>query len=95
MIQNAKTWRDKNYWERRFLTFKNDITGNWRRGLWAVGIFIAVWVVVYFTAFMTALGNDTPVARTILRGVELFAIAANPLWGIPLAFLIGVYSKKK
>ena len=95
MIQNAKTWRDKNYWERRFLTFKNDITGNWRRGLWVVGIFIAVWMVVYFIAFMTALGNDTPVARMILRGVELFAIVANPLWGIPLAFLIGVYSKKK
>jgi len=95
VIQNAKTWRDKNYWERRFLTFKNDITGNWRRGLWAVGIFIAVWMVVYFIAFMTVLGNDTPVARTILRGVELFAVVANPLWGIPLAFLIGVYSKKK
>ena len=52
-------------------------------------------MVVYFIAFMTALGNDTPVARTILRGVELFAIVANPLWGIPLAFLIGVYSKRK
>jgi hypothetical protein len=31
----------------------------------------------------------------ILKGVELFAIVANPLWGIPIAFLIGVYSKRK
>jgi hypothetical protein len=30
-----------------------------------------------------------------LKGVELFAIVANPLWGIPIAFLIGVYSKRK
>ena len=50
---------------------------------------------VYFIAFMTALGNDTPFARMTLKGVELFAIVANPLWGIPLAFLIGVYSKRK
>ncbi|HWS22018.1 MAG TPA: hypothetical protein VN227_05220, partial [Methanoregula sp.] len=63
--------------------------------LWAVGIFIAVWIMVFFIAFMTALGNDTPLARTTLKGVELFAIVANPLWGIPLAFLIGVYSKRK
>jgi hypothetical protein len=44
---------------------------------------------------MTALGNATPLARTILRGVELFAVIANPLWGIPIAFLIGIYSKRK
>jgi len=44
---------------------------------------------------MTALGNDTPLARITLRGVELFAIIANLLWGIPLAFLIGIYTKRK
>jgi len=44
---------------------------------------------------MTAFGNDTPLARTILGGVELFAIIANPLWGIPIAFLIGIYTKRK
>ena len=44
---------------------------------------------------MTAFGNDTPLARTILGGVELFAFIANPLWGIPIAFLIGIYSKRK
>jgi hypothetical protein len=44
---------------------------------------------------MTAFGNDTPLAGTILKGVEMFAIIANPLWGIPLAFLIGIYTKRK
>jgi hypothetical protein len=44
---------------------------------------------------MTAFGNDTPLARTVLKGVELFTIIANPLWGIPLAFLIGIYTKRK
>jgi hypothetical protein len=44
---------------------------------------------------MTAFGNDTPLARTILEGVGLFAIIANPLWGIPLAFLIGIYTKRR
>jgi hypothetical protein len=58
-------------------------------------IFIAVWIVVFFIAFMTAYGNDSPMARTILGGVELFVIIANPLWGIPLAFLIGIYTKRK
>ena len=47
-----------------------------------------------FIAFMTALGNETPLARMILKGVELFAVIANPLWGIPIAFLIGIYSKR-
>jgi len=51
--------------------------------------------VIFFIAFMTALGNDTYLARTILGGVELFATVANPVWGIPAAFLIGVYSKKR
>jgi len=43
---------------------------------------------------MTAFGNDSPMAGTILKGVEVFAVIANPLWGIPIAFLIGVYSRK-
>ena len=93
--ESKKAGHTKYCMERCFLTFKDDITANWRRGLWAVGIFIAVWIMVYFIAFMTALGNDTPFARMTLKGVELFAIVANPLWGIPIAFLIGVYSKRK
>jgi hypothetical protein len=51
--------------------------------------------VVFFIAFMTALGNDTRLARTILKGVELFFLIANPLWGIPAAFLLGALSKEK
>jgi hypothetical protein len=61
----------------------------------AVALFIAVWLAVFFIAFMTAFGNDTPLARMILKGFELFVIIANPLWGIPIAFLIGIYSKRK
>lgn len=43
---------------------------------------------------MTALGNDSPMARAMLKGFELFAIIANPLWGIPIAFFVGIYTKK-
>jgi hypothetical protein len=81
--------------ERRILNLLDDIKENWKRGIWAVAIFIAVWLAVFFIAFMTAFGNDTPLARTVLKGVELFAIIANPLWGIPLAFLIGIYTKRR
>lgn len=81
--------------ESHILKFKNTITGNWKRGVWAAIIFITVWIMILFIAFMTALGNDTPLAGTILGGVELFATVANPVWGIPAAFLIGVYSKKR
>jgi hypothetical protein len=80
---------------RRILNLLDDIKANWKRGIWAVAIFIAVWLAVFFIAFMTAFGNDTSLARTILEGVGLFAIIANPLWGIPLAFLIGIYTKRR
>jgi hypothetical protein len=81
--------------ERQTLKLIKDINANWKRGLLAVAIFIGIWIVVFFIAFMTAFGNDTPMARTILEGVELFAIIANPLWGIPIAFFIRVYTKRK
>jgi hypothetical protein len=81
--------------ERCILKLIDDIKANWKRGIWAVAIFIAVWLAVFFIAFMTAFGNDTPMAGTILKGVEVFAVIANPWWGIPIAFLIGVYSKRK
>jgi hypothetical protein len=48
-----------------------------------------------FIAFLTAFGNDSPMARAILKGFELFTIIANPVWGIPIAFLIGIYTKRK
>jgi hypothetical protein len=77
------------------VTFLDNLKTNWKRGLWAVAIFIGIWIVVFFIGFMTAFGNDSPMARAILNGIELFAIIANPLWGIPVAFLIGIYWKKK
>ena len=77
------------------MTFLDNIKANWKRGLLAVAIFMGIWLAVFFIAFMTAFGNDSPMARAILNGVELFAIIANPLWGIPIAFLIGIYWKKK
>jgi hypothetical protein len=81
--------------ERHILKLIDDIKANWKRGLCAVAIFIVVWIVVFFIAFMTAFGNDSPMARAILKGFELFVIIANPLWGIPIAFLIGIYTKRK
>jgi len=81
--------------ERCSLNLLDDIKENWKRGLWAVAIFIAVWLAVYCIAFMTAFGNDSPMARTVLKGIELFVVIANPLWGIPIAFFIGIYWKKK
>jgi hypothetical protein len=81
--------------ERRILNLLDNLKANWKRGLLAVAIFIAVWIVVFFIAFMTAFGNDSSMARAILKGFELFTIIANPLWGIPIAFFVGVYSKRK
>jgi hypothetical protein len=91
-VYRIRSIRDR---ERRILNLLGDIKRNWKQGIWAVAIFIGIWIVVFFIAFMTAFGNDTPMARTILEGVELFAIIANPLWGIPIAFFIGVYTKRK
>ena len=56
---------------------------------------MGIWIAVFFIAFMTAFGNDSPMAGAILKGCELFTIIANPLWGIPIAFLIGIYWKKR
>lgn len=67
------------------------VLANWKGGLVAVGLFLVCWAVVFFIAFMTALGNDTPFARCVLAGVEVFALIANPLWGIPCAYIAGAY----
>lgn len=50
---------------------------------------------VFFIAFMTAFGNDTPEARVILQGFSVFAYFANPLWGIPLAYVFGAVILRK
>jgi hypothetical protein len=81
--------------ERRTLKLIEDVKADWKRGLLAVAIFMGIWIAVFFIAFMTAFGNDSPMAGAILKGFELFFIIANPLWGIPIAFLIGIYWKKK
>jgi hypothetical protein len=95
-VSNNFYSRHENYdKERHILKLIDDIKANWKRGLLAVAVFIGIWIVVFFIGFMTAFGNDSPMARAILNGVELFAIIANPLWGIPIAFLIGIYWKKK
>ncbi|MFA5267146.1 MAG: hypothetical protein WC379_04175 [Methanoregula sp.] len=44
---------------------------------------------VFFIAFMTAFGNDTPQGRAILQGFLVFVVVANPLWGIPVAYCAG------
>lgn len=66
-----------------------EILSNWRGGLVAVAVFLLLWALVFFLAFMAALGNDTPEARAILKGVSVFASVASPLWGIPVAYGAG------
>ena len=73
---------------------KDSIT-NWRGGLTGIFVFLLLWALVFFIAFMTAFGNDTPEARVILQGVSIFIIIANPLWGIPLSYCAGVVLVKK
>lgn len=63
---------------------------NWRGGLTGVAVFVLLWAVVFFIAFMAAFGNDSPAARAILHGVAAFAVVANPLWGVPVAYCAGV-----
>jgi hypothetical protein len=67
------------------------VLANWKGGLAAVCLFLLCWAVFFFSAFMTALGNDTPFARCVLAGVQAFALIANPIWGIPCAYLAGAF----
>jgi hypothetical protein len=68
---------------------------NWRGGLIGIAVFLLLWVVVLFIAFMTAFGNNTPEARVILQGVSVFFYIANPLWGFPLAYCAGAVLLQK
>lgn len=65
---------------------------NWRGGCTALALFLLLWTAMYFIAFMAALGNDTPEARLVLSGFEYAALVANPVWGIPLAYIAGSYA---
>jgi hypothetical protein len=62
---------------------------NIRGGLIGVLIYIVITVLVYFTAFMAALGNDTPAARFVLVVAEIYTMVAYPLWGIPISYILG------
>jgi hypothetical protein len=76
-------------------TLLKTIMFNWRGGLTGIAGFLLVWGVVFFIAFMTALGNNTPEARIILQGVSVFFYLANPVWGIPLAYCAGAVLVQK
>jgi hypothetical protein len=52
-------------------------------------VFVILWAGVFFLAFMTAFGNDSPAAQVILHGAAAFFVIANPLWGIPAAYCAG------
>jgi hypothetical protein len=73
----------------------NTLLSNWRGGLIGIAVFLLVWSVVFFVAFMAAFGNETPVARIILHVFSVFMYLANPLWGIPLAYCFGAVVVRK
>lgn len=67
----------------------DSVVSNWRGGLAGIAIFLLVWAAFFFIAFMTAFGNESPEARIILQVFSVFALVANPVWGIPLAYIAG------
>ena len=81
-VSNNFYSRHENYdKERHILKLIDDIKANWKRGLLAVAVFIGIWIVVFFIAFMTAFGNDSPMARAILEGVRTVCHYCKPLVG--------------
>ena len=62
---------------------------NIRGGLTGILIYLVITVLVYFTAFMAALGNDTPAARFVLAVAETYALVAHPLWAVPISYILG------
>jgi len=64
---------------------------NYRGGLIGVLIYFVITALVFFCAFMAALGNDTPTARLVLQVAALWFAIANPIWAIPLSYLAGGY----
>lgn len=64
---------------------------NFRGGLIGVLIYLVITALVFFCAFMAALGNDTPTARLVLQVAALWFAIANPIWAIPLSYLAGGY----
>lgn len=54
-----------------------------------VAVFVVLWAVVFFIAFMTAFGNPSPTSQAILHGAGAFFVIANPVWGVPVAYCAG------
>ena len=95
-VSNNFYSRHENYdTERHILKLIDDIKANWKRGLWAVAVFIGIWIVVFFIAFMTAFGNDTPLARTILGGVGTVCHHCKPVVGNSHRFFCRGLHKKE
>ena len=71
---------------------RHSLTGaitNIRGGLAGVLVYLVCTALVYFAAFMAALGNDTPTARLVIAFAETYAIVAYPLWAVPLSYILG------
>jgi hypothetical protein len=75
--------------------FLKIIVSNWQGGLIGIVVFLLLWALVFFIAFMTAFGNDMSEAQIILQGASVFAAVANPLWGIPLSYCAGAVGVRK
>lgn len=63
----------------------------WRSGLYAALAFIVLWALLFFAAFMIAFGNPTPTTGSILHAIGTILGIVNPLWGTPLAYILGAY----
>ena len=64
---------------------------NVRGGLCGILIYLVITVLVFLSAFMAALGNDTPISRLMIEFAALWFLVANPIWTIPLAYFLGGY----
>jgi hypothetical protein len=62
---------------------------NWKGGLAGILIYLLVSALLFFVAFMVALGNDTPGGRLYLAFFEAYATVAHPLWMVPLSYAAG------
>ncbi len=62
---------------------------NWRGGLSGSVIFLSLWAILFSVAFLTVLGNDTPLSRAVLGVIGIVRVIAYPIWGLPAAYLLG------
>lgn len=54
-------------------------------------VVVLVYFIIFVVAFMAALGNPTPTGIMILKLSGALYDALNPLWFIPLAYILGAY----